>query len=139
MLELCRLSNLPGVEFLSNRDDGALLIVGGGVLGGALVVWQFSQLFNLDFATSGAVLGRAVLTVMVWGLAFWLLRPPVSEVWPLVLASLWLCCWPALDYWSDPAPSNDIFKGFKEPAWYAMWYTKWGVLGALGLIYGIRR
>jgi hypothetical protein len=55
--------------------------------------------------------------------------------WPLLLALLWACLWPALEFWGrTPWP----FDSNEATLWWADWYTRWGgFVGIIGLGYAL--
>lgn len=91
------------------------------------IIWEFAKTFGLDFATGKEVLKWLVPTTIIW-LALWLFSAvPFKETWPLALASIWFCWWPALDYWSEHSLTRSFVQyEVMEPVWYTMWYSKWG-------------
>ena len=58
-----------------------------------------------------------------------------SELLPL----LWLCWWPALDFWAaKDLPALLVREEFLP--WWAAWYVRWGVLlGIAGLGYLLKK
>lgn len=118
----------------NSREEGALalVVIGGGLLGLAWVVWSFSEALNLDMRTGGQVLGALILAAgfMVaawWTSGFGLLGFRGS--WPIGLGLVWMAFWPALTVWGALTPA---FMGIEpEVAWWAAWYTKAGVLVVL--------
>lgn len=110
----------------------------------ALLVWKFSTAFGLDMATGGRVLSGmailAILTAVLVKLDFELIG-----FLPVIVAALWMCWWPALNYWAAQAQFPlpiDFYPDAEDarPAlWWAAWYTKLGgVLLILGIGYGVR-
>lgn len=86
------------------------------------------------------MLARLAVLVVLAGLS-WKLQDDFPRlgpraVWPLLLSLLWLCWWPALDFWA--AKDLPPFRVREEALpWWAAWYTKWGVLlgiAALGYL-----
>ena len=116
------------------------LVAVAAVIG--LIVWKFSTTFGLDMATGGKVL---LYMLLLTGITAALLKLDVVELdilLPFVIATLWCCWWPALDYWAaqqSPFPL-DTYPDFEAAQpWWAAWYTKLGgVLLVLGIGYGIR-
>jgi hypothetical protein len=86
-----------------DSEDGWILFVIGVALA-AFIIWKFSPYLGLDMVTGGMVLARLAVLVVVTGLSWTVandfppLRPRV--IWPLLLSALWLCGWPALDFWA---------------------------------------
>lgn len=125
----------------NNNKDNLIVLTAFAVVGvGALIVWKFSQFFGLDFQTGFEVLKRLLPVSILWAGIFYFMPISLKDVWPLALASIWWSFWPALDYWSGlTAPKDFVKYEIVEPMWYAMWYTKWGVLVAIvGIGYAIR-
>jgi hypothetical protein len=60
----------------------------------------------------------------------------LADNWPLLLALLWACLWPALEFWGrTPSP----FDSHDATLWWAAWYTRWGgFVGMIGLGYGLK-
>ena len=119
----------------NNNDDSWILLVIGAIVSAiAFVVWQFSTFFGLDISTGGAVFGRLVALVVVAG-ATWKFGEDFDPIqlgntWPILLALLWCCWWPALDFWaSQQRPS--FFSPEEVSIWWAAWYTKWSVFAAI--------
>lgn len=56
-----------------SREEGALalVVIGGGLLGLAWVVWSFSEALNLDMRTGGRVLGALILAAGFMVAAWW--------------------------------------------------------------------
>ncbi|KAB0583563.1 hypothetical protein [Comamonas kerstersii] len=127
---------------MSNNNNDNLIVLGAfTVVGvGALIVWKFSQFLGLDFQTGLEVLKRLLPITILWAGILYFMPISFKDVWPLALASIWWSFWPALDYWSGLTVPKDFVKyDIVEPMWYAMWYTKWGVLVAIvGIGYAIR-
>ena len=119
----------------SNNDDSWIFLVIGAIVAAiAFVVWQFSTFFGFDITTGGTVFGRLVALVVLTGVAWKFGEDfdPVQlgNIWPILLALLWCCWWPALDFWaSQQRPS--FFNTEEVSIWWAAWYTKWGVFIAI--------
>jgi len=122
-----------------NNDDGIFVLLGilaiVGIL--AFVVWKFSSFFGFDMSTGGAVLIRLVCLAVLIGLC-WKFGDDFEPIrlgntWPILLAVLWFCWWPALDYWaSQQRPA--FFTQEEVNIWWAAWYTKaGGFFGITGL------
>ena len=113
-----------------DSEDSWLLFVVMVALA-AFVAWKFSTYLGLDMATGGQVLARLAVLVVLTGLS-WKLRDDFPRlgpraVWPLLLSLLWLCWWPALDFWAAKnLPASPLHE--ETQPWWAAWYTKWGVL-----------
>jgi|GEM_PF-889044 len=116
-----------------DREDSWLLFVAVVALA-AFVAWKFAAYLGLDMAVSGSVLARlAVLAVLVglsWRLAGDIPALGPKAVWPVLLALLWLCWWPVLDFCAGQELSPSSSHEETQP-WWAAWYTKWGGLAAL--------
>ncbi|WP_256375445.1 cysteine peptidase family C39 domain-containing protein [Polaromonas sp. JS666] len=113
-----------------DSEDSWLLFVVMVALA-AFVAWKFSTYLGLDMATGGQVLARLAVLVVLTGLS-WKLRDDFPRlgpraVWPLLLSLLWLCWWPALDFWAAKNLPASLLHEETLP-WWAAWYTKWGVL-----------
>lgn len=125
-----------------NNDDNLILIIllaVGGLI--AYVVWQFATTFGLDMATAGTVLFRllvlGVVTVLLWKFAEY--SPfELANTWPWLVGFLWVCWWPALDYWASQQALSFLADQVTLP-WWDAWYSKAGGFGGLvGLCYYIR-
>lgn len=126
-----------------HRDAVATAVI-GGIAVVILIVWKFSTAVGLDMNTGGWVLAYMIC----WGAAFvgalTLLNIPFGSLLPLALATLWMCWWPALDYWASqqlfyPQPFGGFPESGSTTVWWSAWYTKAGVLIAiLGAGYGVR-
>lgn len=116
-----------------DREDSWLLFVAVVALA-TFVAWKFAAYLGLDVAVAGSVLARlavlAVLTGLSWMLAGDIPALGPKAVWPFLLALLWLCWWPALDFCAaqELSPSSSYEETLP---WWAAWYTKWGVLAGL--------
>lgn len=137
-----------GEAILSNskNDDAGLYAALVILLFGAIAagIWKFGQTFGLDFSTSVSVLGRLVVVGLLVAASMYFGADAYgagqyigfSKVWPLLLAALWWCCWPALDY-----RASQFLPSFLPEAtvWWDEWYTKWGVLvGIVGVGYALK-
>jgi hypothetical protein len=95
----------------------------------AAIVWKFGQTFNLDFNTSGSVLGWLIfLAVAIFALIK--LEPPF-RVWPLEVGAFYACWWPALDHWASQRLEATAYVYGAEatnPIWWDTEYAKWGGL-----------
>jgi hypothetical protein len=137
------LDNEKGVRVskVDSEDSWILFVI--GVALAAFVAWKFSAHLGLDKATGGLVLARLAVLVVVTGLCWKLADdfPPLGlrAVWPLLLSLLWLCWWPALDFWA--LEDMPLFLIHEEMLpWWDAWYTKWGVLVSVaGLGYLIKK
>jgi hypothetical protein len=113
-----------------DSEDGWLLFVVIVALV-VFIVWKLSVYLGLDMATGGPVLARlavlVVLTGLSWKVADDFPRLGPRAIWPLLLSLLWLCWWPALDFWAAENLPPPPFREGMLP-WWAGWYTKWGVL-----------
>ena len=127
------------------NDDGVLilLIILAPAAVVAYCVWKFSQFFGLDFATGGAVCVRlfllAVATAACWKASESMDELRLGNIWPVLLALLWVCWWPALNYYAAK-DSVILFEYEDGGVWWSAWYTKWGVgLGIAGLGYSVEK
>jgi len=126
------------VSKVDSEDSWILFVV--GVALAAFVAWKFSNYLGLDKATGGLVLARLAVLAVVTGLSWKVADdfPPLGlqAVWPLLLSLLWLCCWPALDFWAlKDMPSVPVREEMLP--WWDTLYAKWGVLvgvAALGYL-----
>jgi hypothetical protein len=127
----------------SRSDDSWIILVIGSVVAiAAYIVWQFSTFFGLDMSSGGAVFLRLVLLVVLAGLC-WKFGDDfelMGMIWPILLALLWSCWWPALDFWASKEISM-VFRHEDAPIiWWDAWYTKWGIFGSIiGLGYLIKK
>lgn len=119
----------------NSSNDSAILLAIATVGGFAFIVWQFSTFVGLDMSSGGAVFLRLVVLVAMvvaswkFGDDFDPIR--LGNIWPVLLAGLWCCWWPALDFWaSQQRPA--FFSTDVATIWWAAWYTKW--LGAAAII-----
>ena len=128
----------------SRSDDSWILLAIGGVVAVvAYIVWQFSTFLGLDMSSGASVFGRLVALVILAGVSwkfgddFEPIRP--GNIWPILLALLWSCWWPALDFWaSKQFPS--FFNSDEVSIWWDAWYTKWSVFAAIiGLGYLVKK
>jgi hypothetical protein len=95
----------------------------------AFVVWQFSTFFGLDISTGGSVFGRLVAIVVATGAA-WKFGEDfdpirLGNIWPILLALLWCCWWPALDFWENQQQPS-FMRTDEVSIWWDAWYRKWG-------------
>lgn len=109
---------------------------------GAYVVWQFSTTFGLDMSTGASVFGRLIALAITAGICwkfgddFPLLH--LENTWPVFLGLLWVCWWPALNFWA-----TKDYPSFYQPddaiVWWSAWYTKLaGLLVFTGGGFGLR-
>jgi hypothetical protein len=124
-----------GVGKVDSEDSWILFVI--GVALAAFVAWRFSAYLGLDTATGGLVLARLAVLVVVTGLSWKVADefPPLGPraVWPLLLSLLWLCWWPALDYWAVKDLPSVVAPEEMLP-WWDSWYTKWGVLVGVAVL-----
>lgn len=127
--------NSEGKEFISILVFGILVFAGAA--------WMFSSVFGFDMSTGAKVLGSLLFLSFTLGLSVWgrlydehntyLVHP--GNIWPILLAMLWGCWWPALDFWA----SRTLGPFSSHTIWWAAWYTKYGVFFAIIFIgYGIK-
>jgi len=122
-----------------DSEDSWLLFVVVVALA-AFVAWKFLAYLGLDMAAGGSVLARLAVLVVLTGLS-WKVADDFPHlgpraVWPVLLSLLWLCGWPALDFWAAKDLPPSPLRGGALP-WWAAWHTKWGVLlgiAALGYL-----
>lgn len=128
----------------SRSDDSWILLAIGSVVAIiAYIIWQFSTFFGLDMSSGASVFGRLVVLFILVGVS-WKFGDdfePIrfGNIWPILLALLWSCCWPALDFWaSKQFPS--FLNSEEVSIWWDAWYTKWGVFAAfIGLGYLVKK
>lgn len=117
------------------------LFLFGGIL---LFIWKLSRDLGLDFDVTFKICGTLLLIAIptVW-LAFSpVMGVPFAFVWPISLCLMWVAIWPALKVWGlegPPVPAELLgWDRDQELAWWAEWYTRWGVaFGILLLGYGV--
>src|SRR3954468_8794296 len=129
------------VSKVDSEDSWILFVI--AVALAAFIAWKFATHLGLDMVTGGLVLARLAVLVVVTGLSWKLAEeyPPLGPrvVWPLLLSLLWLCWWPALDFWAvQDLPLSPAREDMLP--WWGTWYTKWGVLvGIAALGYLIKK
>ncbi len=128
----------------STRDNswvGIASILVAGLC--AYGVWQFSNTFGLDMATSFSVIWRLVIFAVLVGAALYSSNSHSSDIfklgntWPLLLGFFWICWWPALNFWAANEIPSFIDRGLagipdSASVWWDAWYTKWG--GFFGIV-----
>lgn len=88
--------------------------------------------------TAGSVLLRllvlGMVTVLLWEFADY--SPfELANTWPWLVGFLWVCWWPALDYWASQQVPSFLADQVALP-WWDAWYSKAGGFGGLvGLCY----
>lgn len=107
-------------------------------------VLAFSKFFGLDPGTGGAVL----LSLLLWmgvTVGCWKFGDDVPFIhprksWPLLLALLVVCWWPALDVWARHQ-SPRLWADEEVTLWWNAWYTKLAVIlaGLGGYAVNLRR
>lgn len=117
---------------VDSEDSWILFVI--AVALAAFIAWKFSVHLGLDVVAGGLVLARLAVLVVVTGLS-WKLgeespRLGPRAVWPLLLSLLWVCCWPALDFWAVQGLPLSPAREDLLP-WWGSWYAKWG--GLVGL------
>lgn len=120
---------------VDSEDSWILFVI--AVALAAFIAWKFAIHLGLDAVTGGLVLARLAVLVVVTGLCWKIADefPPLGPraVWPLLLSLLWLCWWPALDFWAvQDLPISPVREDMLP--WWGAWYTKWGVLVALAVL-----
>jgi hypothetical protein len=110
-----------------NRTDGTDWVIPAAIAATAtiaFIVWKFSTALGLDMPSGANVLLRlVVLTALVvvslkFGDEFEIIQ--FQRVWPLFLVGLWMCFWPALDFW---AQHGSPFAS--EEPWWDHWILQW--------------
>lgn len=124
-----------------DREDSWLLFVAVVALA-VFVAWKFAAYLGLDMAVVGPVLARLAVLVVLTGLSWRLASDTPAlgpkAVWPFLLALLWLCGWPVLDFWAAKELASSSHE--ETLPWWAAWYTKWGVLvGLVALGYLVKK
>ena len=104
-------------------------------------LWLFSTL-GLGMYAGVMVLGGMALVLglalLAWRFGAATPFTRLSVVWPLLLALLWICWWPALDYWAVKELPSFARTGHALP-WWDTSAAKWGgALLMLGLGCGTR-
>ena len=118
----------------NNDDDWIFWAIAFAIGLLALLIWQFSEFFGLDFSTGSKVFFQLFLFVLGLGAVIKFGSPygPVNfgNTWPIFLGWFWVCWWPALAYWAGKE-----IPSFLDPdttkVWWNAWYTRWGVLSLL--------
>lgn len=127
-----------------NDRDGALALFGIFGLIVCALVWKLSRNLGLDFQTTFKICGSLVLIAVGTGIIAFISGGsiPFRVLLPISLCLMWAAIWPALEVWGmlGPRPPAEMWGWDYEPqiAWWAEWYTRWGVmLGILVLGYGV--
>jgi hypothetical protein len=104
-----------------------------GIAAWAVVVWQFLTHLS-PWTESCWRLLILVVSAVCLTRSFRNSRVLVDN-WPFVLALLWACTWPALEFMGrTPSP----FDSLEATLWWADWYTRWGgFAGIIGIGYGL--
>jgi hypothetical protein len=126
----------------NNAGDGAgivFLVCAGFVAFGA---WQFSTALGVDFATGLSVFWRCLVLTLTAVVAWWAGRElqvfSLGTIWPILLAMLTVCVWPAVDYHATQAFPT-FYQSEDTTVWWDAWYTKLGcIVAALAGGYAIR-
>ncbi len=128
---------------MEDRNGAAILLFIFGLIV-CLLVWKLSRSIGLDFQTTFKICGSLVLIVGVTGIISFFSRGniPFRLLLPISLVAMWVAIWPALEVWGmvGPRPLAEMSGWGYEPqiAWWAEWYTRWGVaLGILVAGYGV--
>lgn len=120
------------------NDITRWILAGAVAVGLAIVlaILYVSRTTGLDFETTSLVLQRLAGVTLCWICVFYFLGfASMSRAWPLVLASLWWCGWPALSYYSGLAEAHMLAQfGTSEPMWYARWLSRWGILCSIVIV-----
>jgi hypothetical protein len=129
------MSNESGDEWIFG------VIVGSACV--ALVVFLMWKYDGLEWEQRKAVLANMLLLAVPAGAMWWwadeysIFR--FTNTWPIALAALSLCWWPALDFWASPFPDAPYILDMNR-VWWATWYAKAALLiGCLGIPYGIKK
>jgi hypothetical protein len=117
---------------IDGEDRWILFVI--GVASAAFLACKFSVYFRLSRDVAGVVFSwmavLAVLTRLCSTLKgdFPRLRP--RKIWPILLALLWMCWWPALDFWAGQSMAPSPGHAPVLP-WWATGYAKWGGLAGI--------
>jgi hypothetical protein len=118
----------------TNPGDGSKAgLTLGGIAVLAVVAWHFLTHMSVGMEVS---LRLFSLVVSVAYLTYSFRNSRIlADNWPLLLALLWACLWPALEFWGrTPTP----FDPNEATLWWAAWYTRWGgFVGIIGLGYAL--
>lgn len=122
-----------------NSEFGvALVFIAAGII--LYAIYSFSNMMGLDIETGSKLLLSLFLRATVFGVVFYLNRS--WFLLPIAAMALWVCFFPALNYWSTNSfPSfSSIHHG--KVMWYATWWFKLLVtlgLGGLGTLVAMMR
>lgn len=114
------------------------MVIGVVALIGFSIVVYFSKTFNLVLQTSLQViinlifLSVAIFCSLKFGDEFPFIK--FGKIWPIFLGWLWVCFWPALEYWAHIGMPTFYDPTLWKTVWWNEWYGRWGVL--LGLVAG---
>ncbi|MFC3873445.1 hypothetical protein [Neisseria musculi] len=117
----------------NSEFEVALVLIAAAII--LCGIYFFSNMMGLDVETGSKLLLNLFLWVTVFGVAF-----DLNRSWfllPIAAVALWVCFFPALNYWSaNSFPSfSSIHHG--KVMWYATWWFKLPVtlgLGTLGTL-----
>lgn len=118
---------------MSRNSNGEALVI--AVLVAAFVVASAAaHSLGLDVATFLKVVVLLALVTAAAGAAlYW--EAPVRWVLPAFLVAVWLCLWPALDYYATSELERHLGHSLDDAPWYSSWYAKLGVAFALASTY----
>lgn len=104
-----------------------LILIGAGAI--VVGIYKLGETLGLDFQTTLSVVGRTALALTVVGVCIWFGILHFSETWPLLIGTLYIAWWPAMNVWAaHPVLSFD--SALYETVWWNAWYTRVGVLAA---------
>lgn len=126
----------------NNNNDFILWVFVGVAAMIAYAIWQFSSYFGLDMNTGFTVVcymaGLGFLTYLSYSSDYGTFE--IGNTWPILLAALWLCWWPALDYRASLLAVPGYFDSGSVSIWWDAWYTKLGgLVGIAGAGYSIKK
>ena len=114
---------------IDGEDRWILFVI--GVASAAFLACKFSGFFGLSRDVAGVVFSwmavLAVLARLCSTLKFDFPRLRPEKTWPILLALLWMCWWPALDFWAGQSMAPTPGQAQAVP-WWASGYVKWGGL-----------
>ncbi|CAN7585175.1 hypothetical protein [Polaromonas sp. LjRoot131] len=117
---------------IDGEDRWILFVI--GVAFATFLACKFSRYFGLSRDVAGVVFSWMAVLAVVTRLCSTLkgdfprLRP--SKTWPFLLALLWMCWWPALDFWAGQSMAPSPGQAQALP-WWGPWYARWGVLAGI--------
>lgn len=117
---------------IDGEDRWILFVV--GIASAAFLACKFSGYFGLNRDVAGVVFSwlavLAVLTRLCSALKGDLPRLRPGKTWPVLMGLLWMCWWPALDFWVGQNAASSPGHAQAVP-WWATGYAKWGGLAGM--------